>query len=71
MVRNSFANYWRCLQVLAKEKGNAKALFRRGRAHNALGHTEEALQDLTAAAQAAPDDRAISREIQVRTCMAL
>ncbi|EIE25611.1 hypothetical protein COCSUDRAFT_83618 [Coccomyxa subellipsoidea C-169] len=55
---------WNCSQVLAKEKGNAKALFRRGRAHNALGHTEEALQDLTAAAQAAPDDRAISREIQ-------
>ncbi|CAL8461943.1 g1474 [Coccomyxa elongata] len=56
---------WNCSQVLAKEKGNAKALFRRGRAHNALGHTEEALQDLAAASRAAPDDRAIAREIQV------
>lgn len=54
--------------MLGKEKGNAKALFRRGRAHNALGHTDEALQDLTAAAQAAPDDRAIAREIQVMCC---
>lgn len=51
--------------MLAKDKGNAKALFRRGRAHNALGHSEEALQDLAAASRAAPDDRAITREIQV------
>ena len=43
-----------CAQVLAQDGGNAKALFRRGRAHAALGRSEEALRDLQAAAQAAP-----------------
>lgn len=50
-------------QVLAQERGNAKALFRRGRAHNGLGRTEDALRDLQEAARLAPEDRAIAREI--------
>ena len=41
-----------------------KALFRRGKAHNGMGHTEEAMRDLQAAAKLGPTDRAISREIQ-------
>ena len=52
-----------CAQVLAQDGGNAKALFRRGRAHAALGRSEEALRDLQAAAQAAPEDKGIQREI--------
>jgi Flp pilus assembly protein TadD len=49
--------------VLAQEKSNAKALFRRGRAHAGLGRTEEALSDLQEAARLAPEDRAVAREI--------
>ena len=52
------------LQVLSQDRENVKALFRRGRAHNALGRTEDALRDLQAAARLAPDDRAIARGIQ-------
>ena len=50
------------MQVLQEDKGNLKALFRRGKAYNGMGHTEEALRDLQAAAKVAPTDRAISRE---------
>ena len=52
------------VQVLQEDKGNVKALFRRGKAHSGLGHTDEALRDLHAAAKLAPADKAISREIQ-------
>ena len=52
------------MQVLQEDKGNVKALFRRGKAHNGMGHTEEAMRDLQAAAKLAPTDRAISKEIQ-------
>ena len=41
-----------------------KALFRRGKAHSGMGHTDEALRDLQAAAKLAPADKAIGREIQ-------
>ncbi len=51
------------MQVLQEDKDNVKALFRRGKAHNGMGHTEEALRDLLAAARLAPGDKAISREI--------
>ena len=51
-------------QVLLQDSGNAKALFRRGRAQVGLGRTEEALKDLQAAARLAPEDRAITRELQ-------
>ena len=50
--------------MLQEDKGNVKALFRRGKAHNGMGHTEEAMRDLQAAARLAPTDRAISRETQ-------
>ena len=52
------------MQVLQESKDHVKALFRRGKAHNGMGHTEEALRDLQAAAKLAPADKAISREIQ-------
>lgn len=51
-------------QVLLQDGDNAKALFRRGRAQVGLGRTEEALKDLQAAARLAPEDRAITRELQ-------
>ena len=51
------------MQVLQEDKDNVKALFRRGKAHNGMGHTDEALRDLLAAARLAPADKAISREI--------
>lgn len=51
------------MQVLQEDKDNLKALFRRGKAHNGMGHTDEALRDLLAAARLAPADKAISREI--------
>lgn len=50
-------------QVLAEENGNAKALFRRGVARHALGQSEAAAADLTAALRASPDDAAIAREL--------
>ncbi|KAG7672820.1 putative Peptidyl-prolyl cis-trans isomerase FKBP42 [Nannochloris sp. 'desiccata'] len=50
-------------QVLTEQPGNAKALFRRGTARNALGQTDAALQDLAAAKKAAPGDPAIAREL--------
>jgi hypothetical protein len=49
--------------VLTEQPGNAKALFRRGTARNALGQTDAALQDLAAAKKAAPGDPAIAREL--------
>ena len=52
------------MQVLQEDRGNVKALVRRGQAHNGMGHTEEAMRDLQAAAKLAPTDRAISKEIQ-------
>ena len=57
-------------QVLLQDSENAKALFRRGRAQIGLGRTEEALKDLQAAARLAPEDRAITREVQAaKACM--
>lgn len=53
------------VQVLSRDKKNTKGLFRRGRAHAALGRSEDALRDLQAAAQLAPGDKAIARESQV------
>ncbi|KAI8466791.1 MAG: 42 kDa peptidyl-prolyl isomerase-like protein [Monoraphidium minutum] len=38
-----------CGQVLARDRDNAKALFRRGRARAALGQTEDAVRDMEAA----------------------
>lgn len=38
------------MQVLQHDPDNAKGLFRRGKARHALGHTDEALKDLEAAA---------------------
>ena len=49
--------------MLREEPGNAKALYRRGRARRALGQTAEALADLEGARAAAPGDGAIAREL--------
>ena len=51
-------------QVLIMDKGNAKALFRRGRARHQLQQTEQAEADLQAASQLDPGDRAIATELQ-------
>lgn len=45
-----------CCQALSLEPNNPKALFRRGRARHLLGQTEAAIDDLTSAAKAAPQD---------------
>lgn len=50
--------------VLAEDKANAKALFRRGKARLALGRAAEAEEDLNAAAEAAPKDTAIRRALK-------
>ncbi|KAL6760554.1 hypothetical protein V8C86DRAFT_3024307 [Haematococcus lacustris] len=52
------------VQVLKLQPGNVKALFRRGTARHALGQTEGAKVDLTAAAEKSPDDKAIRTELQ-------
>lgn len=52
-----------CAQVLMRDRDNAKALFRRGRARAALGQTEEAVADLEAASKLAPSDKAVLREL--------
>ena len=51
------------MQVLLLDKGNGKALFRRGKARRQLGQLEEALQDLQAAARLGPEDAATRREL--------
>eukprot|EP00877_Chromochloris_zofingiensis_P010211 jgi/Chrzof1/5443/Cz16g03080.t1 len=55
---------WNCTQVLQHDPDNAKGLFRRGKARHALGHTDEALKDLEAAANKAAGDKGILRELQ-------
>ena len=52
-----------CSQVLKQEPRNIKALFRRGAAHNVLGNLDEALSDLRLAAEIAPEDCHIRREL--------
>ena len=52
-----------CSEVLAEDGGNAKALFRRGKARAALGQGDAALADLAKAAAAAPEDVGIAREL--------
>lgn len=52
-----------CSEVLAEDKQNAKALFRRGRARHLLGQSEAALKDLVAARQAESQDAAIAKEL--------
>ena len=54
-------------QVLAADRGSAKALFRRGRARRLLGQSEAALSDLQAAIALAPNDAAIAKELQARS----
>lgn len=49
--------------MLAEDKQNAKALFRRGRARFLLGQSDGALKDLEAALAAAPGDGGIAREL--------
>lgn len=48
--------------MLAEDKDNAKALFRRGKAQLALGHTEEAAEDLRRAQKLAPGGGRLPRE---------
>eukprot|EP00053_Salpingoeca_punica_P009091 m.81373 g.81373 ORF g.81373 m.81373 type:complete len:146 (-) comp14874_c0_seq2:2390-2827(-) len=50
-------------EVLSLEAGNAKALFRRGCARRLLNSFPGAVDDLKAAAAAAPDDKAVAKEL--------
>lgn len=51
--------------MLTGDPKNAKAMFRRGKAQLQLGNTEGAARDLEAAHRLAPDDVAVTRELQV------
>lgn len=53
-----------CHEVLDKDPNNAKALFRRGQAKNALQNWEDAIKDFEAALKCQPDDKGIIRELQ-------
>ncbi|XP_067663824.1 peptidyl-prolyl cis-trans isomerase D-like [Haliotis asinina] len=53
-----------CHEVLEKEPTNAKALFRRAQAQNALKNWDDAVIDLEAALKSQPDDKGIMRELQ-------
>ncbi len=50
-------------QALAIDKTNAKALFRRGVAHEAMGSIDAAVSDLEAALKLSPSDAAISKAL--------
>ncbi|KAJ1488988.1 hypothetical protein T484DRAFT_1781571 [Baffinella frigidus] len=52
-----------CDKVLAIEKKNAKALFRKGSALRALGEFETAVEALQAASEIAPGDAGIKAEL--------
>eukprot|EP00197_Chlamydomonas_leiostraca_P004432 CAMPEP_0202859602 /NCGR_PEP_ID=MMETSP1391-20130828/1645_1 /ASSEMBLY_ACC=CAM_ASM_000867 /TAXON_ID=1034604 /ORGANISM="Chlamydomonas leiostraca, Strain SAG 11-49" /LENGTH=376 /DNA_ID=CAMNT_0049538651 /DNA_START=34 /DNA_END=1161 /DNA_ORIENTATION=+ len=62
-IKDYHTAIYNCTEVLKLEPGSVKALFRRGTARHALGQTEGALADLTAAADKAPHDAAIAREL--------
>ncbi len=47
--------------MLREQPKNAKAIFRRGRAHLELGNTDAAEADLEQAARLSPNDAAIRR----------
>jgi len=53
----------KCTVALKLEPKNVKALYRRGLARNFLGFHDEALQDLTLAAEVDPDNKPVKVEI--------
>ncbi|CAM6121414.1 unnamed protein product [Calypogeia fissa] len=53
-----------CTTVLAEDKNNTKALYRRGKARLALGQTEAAKADFEAVKKLAPGDKAVVRELR-------
>ncbi|GFH10027.1 peptidylprolyl isomerase, partial [Haematococcus lacustris] len=63
-IKDYHTAVYNCSEVLKLQPGNVKALFRRGTARHALGQTEGAKADLTAAAEKSPDDKAIRAELQ-------
>ncbi|KAL6760549.1 hypothetical protein V8C86DRAFT_2550657 [Haematococcus lacustris] len=63
-IKDYHTAVYNCSEVLKLQPGNVKALFRRGTARHALGQTEGAKVDLTAAAEKSPDDKAIRTELQ-------
>eukprot|EP00667_Euglena_gracilis_P016590 EG_transcript_17363 len=52
-----------CYDILELQPANVKALFRRGQAYTGLGEYGKALKDLQAAADLAPADGGIQREL--------
>ncbi len=52
-----------CTQVLKHDGRNVKALYRRGASSMVLGNLDDALADLRAAAELAPKDRDVRREL--------
>ncbi|KAF6158553.1 hypothetical protein GIB67_040067 [Kingdonia uniflora] len=52
-----------CGIVLAEDKNNVKALFRRGKANVELGHIDAAREDFLKARKHAPEDKAIAKEL--------
>jgi len=53
-----------CSKVLESEPSNAKALYRRGRAHHTSKQLTQARADLTAAAALLPKDAAVAQELR-------
>ena len=51
--------------MLATDKSNAKALFRRGKAYRLCGQTDAGRADLQAALKLSPRDPAIVKELKV------
>ncbi|WOH14677.1 hypothetical protein DCAR_0934197 [Daucus carota subsp. sativus] len=54
-----------CSIVLAEDKENVKALFRRGKAKAELGQTDAAREDFLKAGKYAPGDKAIAKELRL------
>ncbi len=54
-----------CIQVLAEDQDNSKALFRRGKARLELGQTDTAKLDFEKVRKLAPEDKAAIRELRV------
>lgn len=61
-----YFRFWNLdLKVLAEDQNNVKALFRRGKARAELGQTDDAREDFLKAQKYAPEDKAITRELNL------
>lgn len=54
-----------CNIVLGEDQNNVKSLFRRGKARAELGQTDDAREDFLKAQKYAPEDKAITRELNL------